>query len=121
MLCDLEDHAELQVVLQVLADAGQLVRARRCRAARSSSRRADAGELQELRRADRAGGEDHLARARAACIARSPCAELDAGDARALDADALRLRVGQHAQIGPLQRRAQERLGARSSARRGAG
>ena len=48
------------MVLQVLADPAELVDdgdAVRLQ----KRRRPDAGELEELRRADRAGGEDHLA------------------------------------------------------------
>ena len=55
-------HVDLEMVLQVLADAGQVVHdvdAER----RQLARVADAGELEQLRRVDRAAAEDHLARA----------------------------------------------------------
>ena len=57
---DLERHAQLQVVLEVLADAGQLVHDRD---AVLLQQRAgpDARELEDLRAADRAGGKDRLA------------------------------------------------------------
>jgi hypothetical protein len=51
---------DLEVVLQVLADAGQVVHdvdAERLEVVRV----ADAGELQQLRRVDRAAAQDHLA------------------------------------------------------------
>jgi hypothetical protein len=48
------------VVLEVLAHAGELA-ADGDAAGLQQRRRADAGELQDLRRADRAGGEDDLA------------------------------------------------------------
>ena len=58
---DLVDQAQLQMVLQVAADARQLVARRRCPSRCSSVARPDAGELQELRRADGAGGQHDLA------------------------------------------------------------
>ena len=54
---DLEDHPQLQMVLQVLADAGQ--RMHDGDAVLGKQRGiADAGQLQQMRRVDRAGGED---------------------------------------------------------------
>ena len=56
------------MVLQVLADALQLVP--HLDAERLQHRaRADAGQLHDLRAADGAGRQDHLARARDACAA----------------------------------------------------
>ena len=55
------DEAHLQVVLQVLADAGQLVAHRHAGRLQHGSR-ADARQLQDVRRADGAGGQDDLAR-----------------------------------------------------------
>ncbi len=57
---DLEDHPQLQVVLQVLADAGQRVRDRNA-VAGEQRRIADAGELQQMRRVHGTGGKDDLA------------------------------------------------------------
>ena len=54
---DAEDRADLQMVLEVLADAGE-VAADGDAVRLQQRRRADAGELQDLRRADRAGGEN---------------------------------------------------------------
>ena len=53
--------AHLQVVLQVLADAGELMHDVDAVLLQQGAG-ADARQLQDLRRADRAGGEDHLAR-----------------------------------------------------------
>ena len=58
-----------------------------CRA--SSVGVADAGELQQLRRVDRAGGEDHLAPCRGASCS-GPRADSDAGGAPALEQRAAR-------------------------------
>ena len=73
---DAEDGADLQVVLQVLADAGQIVQHLDAVFAQQR-RRPDARELQQLRRADRAGGHHHRARGaqRVRAVAR---AQLDA-------------------------------------------
>ena len=49
------------MILEILADPGQRVMHRDARL-RQHLRIADAGQLQQMRRADRAGGEDHLAR-----------------------------------------------------------
>ena len=55
---------ELEMVLQVLADPGQ-VDDERDAVRLQLRRRPDAGQLQELRRVDRPAGKDHLARRRA--------------------------------------------------------
>ena len=52
---------DLEVVLEVLADAGRGGGRRRCRGRASSCLVADAGELEQLRGVDRAAAEDHLA------------------------------------------------------------
>ena len=107
----LVDAADLQVVVQVLPDAGQV--AEHVDAALlQQGAGADARQLQDLRRADGAGGQDHLA------PRRQPLAgqQLDPGCARAgavrFDRDAPHLRVGPHGQVRPLPDRAQERLDA---------
>ena len=92
---DLVGEAELQVVLQVLADARQLV-AHLDAVRLQQLARADAGDLQQLRRADGAGRRGHLApAARAASAAASQ--ELDAGAAAAVEAQPLGVGAGQDA------------------------
>src|SRR3546814_3727100 len=73
---------------------------------------ADAGELEKLGRADGAGSEDHLA-ARGDPPWRAALAEVETGDAPPVEHQRLGLRLGQHGEVGALQGRAQERLGAR--------
>ncbi len=53
-------HVHLQVVLQVLADAGQVVHQWNAEGGQQC-RRAHAGALQDLRRGDRTGAQQHLA------------------------------------------------------------
>ena len=55
-----EDDARLQMVLQVLADALERVHDRNAVLLQQRGR-PDAGQLQQLRRLQRAGGEDHFA------------------------------------------------------------
>ena len=82
----LEDQAELQVVLQVLADAGQ--RMQRLDAIVLQHRRiADAGELQQVGRVDRAGRQAHH----------------QPGAAPAGEGQAQRLGLGPERQVGPVQ------------------
>ena len=68
-------HVDLEVVLQVLADAGEVVRRPRCRGL-EVGRRAHARELEQLRRVDGAAAQHDLAGARdlhrAACRACTP-------------------------------------------------
>ena len=56
-----ELKVDLEMVAQILADPGQVVGDLDPGRAQNVAR-TDAGQLQELRRADRAGGQDHLAR-----------------------------------------------------------
>src|SRR5438874_2145391 len=72
-------------------------------------RPADAGNLQKLRRADGAGREDGFARGRLDHAAAGLVFEPPG--ARAVEQDPPRVRAGDEAQIGPLQRRLEERLG----------
>ena len=60
-VADLRDGAQLQMVLQILADAGKGCTTSMPQAA-STSGCADAGELEKLRRIDRAGRQDHFLR-----------------------------------------------------------
>ena len=87
---------DLEVVLEVPADAGQLVPRLDADCA-EVLRRADARELEQLRRVDRAAAEDHLARlddlpARAA-------RDLDADRARAVEHDPRRGRAAAHLEV----------------------
>src|SRR4029453_14420985 len=57
---DLVDEPKLEVILQVVAAAGPVEQDGKA-AALNLARAADAGELEDLDRADRTGREDHLA------------------------------------------------------------
>ncbi len=106
---DLERHAQLQVVLQVRADAGQIPS--HLDAVRLQLRRvADAGEHQQLRRGDRTAGEDHLASSRAARRCVLLAAHLHAGAAQAVEVQPERPRLGEHLQVAAVGSRPQERL-----------
>ncbi len=89
---------EIRMVLQVLPDPGQMMHAGdavfgQCRAV------ADAGQHQEMRRLERAGGDDDLAAgADLLCLVALPV--FDADRALAFEQDAARLRIGLDAQIG---------------------
>ena len=76
---------------------------------------ADAGEFEELRRADRAGRQDHLA-ARPRRPPRAAAQIFDADGAAALEQDAGGVRAGLDGQIGAFHRRAQEGAGGRHAA-----
>src|SRR5262249_28326137 len=73
----LEDHADLEVVLQVAADAGHLVQHRDAMLLQELAG-ADAGKLQQLRRVEGAAREDDLALG-AGAAERATLAELDPG------------------------------------------
>ena len=64
-------HQHVEVILQVLADAGQGMHAPRCRAAQLVGG-ADARQHQQLRRIDGAGGEHDFALARATSMLAEP-------------------------------------------------
>ena len=105
----LERGAKLQVVLQVFARR-QVVHHRYAMLPQQCAR-SDAGELQDLRTPDRARGEYGLA---LGCDVRLLVAaeKLHAENAPAGEAQLLYLRAGNHGEVGPVHRRAQERLGA---------
>ena len=93
-------EAHLEMILQIRADAGMIgndgdaVLAQKLRGA-------DAGELQNLRRVDRAGGEDHLARRmRDAHFAPDPI--FDAFRTMTIEKNPRRQRAGFDLQIGML-------------------
>jgi hypothetical protein len=95
------------VVLEVLADARQRMRDR------NAERRqvvgiADAGELQDVRRADHAAGEHGFAR-RAHGLGAAAALDLDADGATSFQQHAAHMRLRQHAQVRPPQGRLQER------------
>ena len=94
---DAEDRAQLQMVLQVLADAGRSVD--QVAAERGDDlRAADARQFEQLRRADRPGGErDFAAGARLAADAVDGVAHADR--APALENQPLDMRAGDDAQV----------------------
>src|SRR5262249_46940170 len=100
---DLVDEPQLQMVLQIFADAG-LVEHDRDAEALELIGAADTGELEDLHRADRAGGQNHLA-----AIARgSACTVLPpahSSRARAVELDPLDQAIELDAQIGALEHR----------------
>jgi len=83
------------VVLQVLADARQIVDDVHAEGF-ELGRVADAGELQQLRRVDRAAAEDHLARAKCLPL------DLHPDRARAFEDDALDERARAYLEVRPV-------------------
>ncbi len=105
----LERHAQLQMILQVLADPGQLMHDRNAVLLQQCSR-ADTGTLQNLRRTHCARGEHGLKSG----IGLEDLVALpvfDADDSLAGKAQAPHHRVGDDFQVGALQRGAQKTLG----------
>ncbi len=103
--CAAVDDAPTAVVLQVLADAGQIVH--HVYAVLLQQRAgADAGKLQQLRRVDRAARQQHLA-SRTHLANGAVLAELDADRALAFGQDAMRQSADFHLQVGPVQHRLQ--------------
>ncbi len=98
------DHQHVRVVLQVAADAGQLVH-RVDTVAFQFLRIADPGQLQQLRRVDGAAGQDHLAGldgVHAALVL-----HLHTGGAFAVEADPVHQGPGHHRQVVPFHGRVQ--------------
>ncbi len=106
---DLGRDAGQEMVLQVLADPGQRVRDRDADAAEMVGI-ADPGQLQDMRRADRAAGQDHLGQ-RVDALGLAAARELDPDRALAVEQHAMHQRVGDDLEVGPPHRRAQ--IGAR--------
>src|SRR5579875_1207707 len=104
----LVDKAQLQMILQVLADAGERMH-HGDTVLLQQRRRPDAGQLEQMRRADRAGGEDKLAADRGVCQS-ALMGEFDADDALVRKADAGGLGSGENAQIAAVAHRLQKRL-----------
>ncbi len=98
---DAEDGAQLQMVLQVLADAGQRVQDLAAEAG-EDFRAPDPRQLQELRRADRAGGQHDFA-ARAGLEASPALRVAQAHRAPPLEDQPLGLRAHDEAQVGPFE------------------
>src|SRR6185295_14969806 len=96
-IADLVDQAELQVILQVLADAGRLPDDIDTETAEPFAA-ADPRQLQQLRRADGAGGENDLA-ARSDHPVLTADADLDADGTAILHEHALGLRAQDDSQI----------------------
>ena len=69
---DLVDQPQLQMILQIGADARPVEHDRNAVLAQMRGR-PDAGQQQDLRRADRAGGEDDFAAAARRCASRRSC------------------------------------------------
>src|SRR5665213_234701 len=103
---NLVDRADLQMILQILADARQLMRDADAERLQQLAR-ADARYLHELRRADRARGQDHLAR-RLGIARDTVLHELDADRVLALEPDAARLSMRDDREVGPVQHGPQE-------------
>ncbi len=103
----LEGHAQLQVVLQVLADPGELVRNGDAVLAQQWCG-SDSGQLEYLRRADAAGRKDGLDRGRGHFVLPAPD-DLDPGAAPAVQTQPFHVRFGQHGEVGAVRRRLQER------------
>ena len=103
---DLVDQPQLQMILQVLADA-RLVEHERNAELGKLRGRTDAGQQQRLRRADRARRQDHLAAAaRDSLLAVLPPAH--AGGALAVELEAFDQAAGLEPQILPVQHRLEE-------------
>src|SRR5262249_20606190 len=97
---------QLQMILQVLADASPVERDRDAET-RELAERTDAGEFQHLDRADRAGGEDHLAAA-ARRARRAVLPPAHAGGALALEHHVFPPAAGLEPQVGAAQHRLEE-------------
>ena len=97
------------MVLQIAPDARQLMADGDAQALQHVAR-PDAGELQELRRADGAGGEHDLGPRGRGFRPVAP-AEGDTGAAAAVEQKGLGLRAGEHHKVWPASRRPQEGLG----------
>ena len=83
------DRPNLQVVLKILADAGQIPNHRNLKPPAQPTV-ADAGKLQDLRRADGAGAQHRLARRRL------PCRPARGGDTRPRSRGLRRRAAGSH-------------------------
>ena len=116
---DLVDHAQLQMILQVGADA-RPVEHDRDAVLLQLLRRADAGQQHDLRRADRAGGENDFAAAARRARLRRP-APAHAGGAPAVEHDAFDQAAGLEPQVGALERRLEEGAAPPTSAGRASG
>ena len=103
------DHANGIVILEVFTDAGQIVDHRRADI-RQQRRRTDAGDLQQPRRVDRTGRDDHLAPGLDALPAAVAAAVqvADAGGAPAVEGDRRRPGVGPEIDPAGPHRRVQE-------------
>ncbi len=91
-------HVDLDVVLQVGADAGEVRNDRQVEPAQGVGL-ADAGQHQELRRIDRAAAQDHFAPG-AREAHRAAAGVFDPDCAPAFEYDAQRQAARQHAQVG---------------------
>lgn len=94
------------MVLQIFPDTGQVPHGREAKAAQALAV-ADAGQLEQLRRCDRAGRQDHLA-GRPGEMARSAALENHASRSRAITRDALDVDAGLQAQVRATERGLEE-------------
>ena len=101
-----EDRADLQVIHQVLADAGAFVRYLDAEAGELRGL-ADAGKLQDLGRVDGACGQQHFA-VGARLVPRSLAAIDESLHRAAFEDQPLGLGLQDHAQVGPLHRGLEE-------------
>ena len=104
----LERHAELEVVLEVLPDAPQIVRDRDA-VLLQQRRRPDSGELKDLWRADRPGREDCLDAPFGEDVL-AAASELDAGGPPAVEPEPVHVYVRHDSKVGTAHRRFEESL-----------
>ena len=102
------NHEQVEMVVEIAADAGLVEHHRNPQLAQMIGG-ADARELQQPRRADCAGAQDHLTLSKEDTFARN----LDAGSATILDDNAQDLRAGPNREIWAIAGRAEIGLGGR--------
>jgi hypothetical protein len=106
---DLVRHAQLQMVLEILADAAQILHDLDAEILQPCTV-ADAGEFEQLRRVDRAGTEDDFTTGFGQIIG-VIAAIFDTRASTPFEHDPLRDGAGDDSQIGALECRAQKRFG----------
>ena len=99
------DDVDVEMILQILADARQVEHHRHAERAQLAGR-TDAGEEQKLRRVDRAAGEHHFLSGSNSVPPAAACI-FDADRAAVLDEVARRLRLGEDGEVFPRRHRMQ--------------